>query len=451
MTYIPHTSDEIKEMLDVIGVSSIDDLFSSLPQETLLKKDLNLPNAHSEIEVSASLKKLSQQNYSDEFTFFLGAGAYNHWIPAAIKHIVSRSEFYTAYTPYQGEASQGTLQSIFEYQSLICELTGMDVANASLYDGSHSIVEAVNLAVSFTGQKKVLAARTLNPFYRQVMKTYGKANSWQIFEVPFDNGIINVKFLKENLRIFENAACIVIQQPNFFGCLEEVHQIREIINNKNLLLIAAVDPISLGILQSPSEYGADVVVAEGQSIGLPLNFGGPYLGIFACREKYLHYMPGRIVGETKDKNGRRAFVLTLQTREQHIRRQRATSNICSNEALCALAACVYLSLLGPEGIKNVARQSLENAHFLAEKISKLPGFSIKFTAPYFKEFVCQMSIPPAELNKKLLEHKIIGGLDLTPYYSDLKNCMLLTVTEMINKEEIDRFIGILKNSVERRA
>jgi len=444
MSYIPNTDKDREEMLREIDISSIENLFKDIPQEVKIKEALKLPSPLPEAELLKHLRDLSERNADvDHYASFLGGGAYNHFMPSAVKHIISRAEFYTAYTPYQGEASQGILQAIYEYQTMICNLTGMDVANASMYDGGTALSEAALLASRFTGRKEIIISSTVHPEYRAVLKTYANGAGLNLIEIPYtEQGLTDREKVKKSIS--ENSCALIIQQPNFFGCLEEVFELTDIIRSKNGLFIVSVDPISLGLLKPPSEYGADIVVGEGQSLGNQLSFGGPYLGIFACKKDFMRMMPGRIVGLTVDLEGRRGFALTLQTREQHIRRERATSNICTNEALAALAATVYLSLIGKSGLKKVAELCLQKANYLKSKLSELNGFSISFSAPTVKEFVVKLPMPSIELNKKLLEEKIIGGLDLEKFYPELKNHMLFCATEMILKEDIDRLVSALR-------
>ena len=440
--YVPNTSKDKEEMLRAIGCKSVDDLFAKIDERVKLKGKLKLPKSMSEMEVTALIKEIGKKNANlEDYTSFLGGGAYEHFIPSVVKHITGRSEFYTAYTPYQAEASQGTLQTIYEYQSLICELTGMDVSNASMYDGASAVSEAAFMASRITGLKKIIVSETVHFHYRQVLKTYTTAAGLDLCELQSKDGIVDIDMLKG--LIDDNTACVIIQNPNFFGCIEHVDTIERIVHSKKSLFIMCVDPVSLGILAPPGEYGADIVVGEGQSLGNNLAFGGPYLGIFACKKNFLRQLPGRIVGRTKDKNGKTGYVLTLQTREQHIRRARATSNICSNQALNALACTVYLSCMGKQGIPSVSNLCLQKAHYAQKQIESIDGYTLKFKQPFFKEFLIQCPRDPEKINKRLLEHKIIGGLAVSKFYSELKNCMLVCVTEMRTKEQIDRFVDVV--------
>lgn len=445
VNYIPNTNKDQEEMLKTLGLPSIDALFKDVPEKVRIKKGLKIPPSLSESELLSSIREVSEKNIDlDHYASFLGGGVYNHFVPSVVKHVTSRAEFYTAYTPYQPELSQGILQAIYEYQSLICKLTAMDVANASMYDGATAFAEAAMLATRITGRKEIVVAGTVHPEYRAVLRTYTKATELDVREIPFDNnGTI------EKAKITDKTSCVAIQQPNFFGCLEHVEKMAEEIHSKGALFIVSIDPISLSILRPPGEYGADIVVGEGQSLGNQLSFGGPCLGIFATKKKLMRQIPGRIVGETVDAEGKRGFVLTLQTREQHIRREKATSNICTNEALAALAATVYLALMGKTGLRKVAELCLQKANYLKTELSKLNGISIPFSSSTFKEFVVKLPMLAAELNKKLLKEKIIGGLDLEKFYPELKNHMLLCVTELTRKEDMNRLLSSIAISVNK--
>ncbi|MDI6731438.1 MAG: aminomethyl-transferring glycine dehydrogenase subunit GcvPA [Candidatus Margulisbacteria bacterium] len=412
MSYVPNTVRDQKELLQTIGKSSLEELFADIPAKAKFQGQLTLPPPLSEPELLAELKALSEKN--TPASSFLGGGNYNHFVPSVVSHIVSRSEFYTAYTPYQAEMSQGMLQAIFEYQSLICELTGMDIANASLYDGATAMAEAMLLACRATNRKEVVVSNAVHPEYRKVLKTYASAAGLLIKEAPYPKGLTTY-----DLRLTTSSACFILQQPNFFGCIEEVAGLAEKIHAAGALFIVSVDPISLGLLKAPGEYGADVVVGEGQALGNPQSFGGPGLGIFAAKKDFFRHVPGRIVGQTVDADGKRGFCLTMQTREQHIRREKATSNICSNEALVALAATVYLSVMGKQGLRKVAELCLQKANYLKKKL----GNKVVFSAPTFKEFVVKTKAPI--------------GLNLETYYPELKDCRLICVTELCKKAELD--------------
>jgi glycine dehydrogenase subunit 1 len=445
--YIPDTKEQQAEMMKETGIKDIEELFSPIPHNVRHADSLKIPEAVSEMELIPYMRKLASKNRNtDDYTCFLGAGAYDHFIPSAVNSIITRQEFYTAYTPYQPEISQGTLQAIYEYQTMICELTGMDVSNASMYDGATALAEAVFMACEDTKRQRVLLARTVHPQYRQVLKTYSHFRGIFIEEIGYDNGGIDIKMLEQ--KISDDVASVCIQSPNFFGVIENIQEVVEIAHRKGVVVISCVDPISLAILKSPGESGADMAVGEGQCLGSSLSFGGPYLGFMAVKQKYLRKMPGRITGETTDKNGDKGFVLTIQTREQHIRRGKATSNICSNQALNALAACVYMSLLGKNGMQKVAELCINKAHYTFEKLIHTGKFSILFgKAPFFKEFALKSSIPVKKLNKLLIEKKIIGGYDLGKDYPELSDCLLMCVTEKRTREEIDTLADIIGGAV----
>jgi len=442
MSYIPHTDSDRAAMLAEMGVEGIGDLFLDVP-ESVRYPELKLPPPLSEMEILGELRAMSEENADlDHHACFLGAGAYNHFVPSVVGHVIGRSEFYTAYTPYQPEISQGTLQAIFEYQSMVCALTGMDVANASHYDGATSLAEAAIMSVNVSRGKrrKIIVSPSVHPEYRATLRTYTPGPELEVSSLGFGVSSSNLQPPTSNLQLDDNTACLIIQQPNFFGQLaeaSELNQLAEAVHAAGALLIVNTDPISLGLFTPPGEYGADIVVGEGQPLGNPLNFGGPYLGLFACREDYMRKMPGRLVGETADTEGRRGFVLTLATREQHIRRERATSNICTNQALCALAAGAYLAAMGKSGLRQVAELCYHKAHYAARRIAAIPGFDLVGDKPFFKEFVVRCPKPPGEINEVLLEQGIIGGYDLGRDYPHLENHMLLCVTEMNTKEEID--------------
>jgi glycine dehydrogenase subunit 1 len=446
MNYTPNTEKDREIMLQKIGVKSFEELISSIPEHIRLKEELKLPPALSEMELSKLLSEMAGENKNTlETVSFLGGGAYDHFIPSLVNHILSRSEFYTAYTPYQAEVSQGTLQSIYEYQSLICELTGMEVSNASMYDAATAMAEAALLSHSHTTREEIVLAGVVCPNYKRVVETYIRSLGFKLKSIPFENGLTNLEKLKE--KVNNKTACVVVQSPNFFGLIENIEEIEKIAHNQGALLVMASDPISLGVLKPPGEYKADIAVGEGQVLGNALNFGGPYLGYFSAKMELVRRMPGRIIGATLDQKGNRGFVLTLQTREQHIRREKATSNICTNEALCALAATVYLSLLGKNGIKKVANLCLQKSHYAFEKITQIPGFKAKFSASFFKEFVVETPIAPKKIIKSLLKKNIFAGIDLDALKLGLKNCLLIAVTERRTKEEIDNFVSELSKLV----
>ncbi|MGD0338090.1 MAG: aminomethyl-transferring glycine dehydrogenase subunit GcvPA [Bacteroidota bacterium] len=441
MTYFSNTDQDRKEMLESIGVRSFEELLRNIPPEARLKTGLRLPAALSEFEITKELKQLGEKNRdTGEWLTFLGGGAYDHYIPAAIAAITSRSEFYTAYTPYQAEVSQGTLQAIYEYQTMICRLTGMDVANASMYDGGSALSEAVLLALGHTGRSEVVMAGKIHPHYLKVVRTYTAARDAHIVLSNIVDGGAAPDSLAETVSA--NTACVVVQQPNFFGILEEVREIEKIAHKSGALFIVVADPISLGMLEAPGNYNADVVVGEGQGLGIALQFGGPYLGIFAVKESLLRKLPGRLSGITVDSAGRRGFTLTIQTREQHIRREKATSNICTNEGLMMLCATVYMALMGKEGICDVARQSVQKSHYLAEKIAAVKGYRMKFTRPFFKEFAVETPRPASEIVHTLSERGILAGIDLARFV-DGETGLLIAVTEKRTREEMDRFVNEL--------
>lgn len=443
MPYIPTTDAEKAEMLAAIGVSSIDELFEDIPEQVRFRGKLNLPPGMTESEVMRHLASLAAKNADlDTYTCFLGAGAYDHLIPAAVENIVSRNEFVTAYTPYQAEISQGVLQTIYEYQSLICAITGLDVANASMYDGASSMAEACIMALAATDRTKVVMSGSIHPAYRKVTETYLQHQGAELVTIPATQGRTDMAALAD--AVDGQTAAVVVQHPNAFGVLEETHRIGQITKRHDALYIAVVDPISLGILQPPSAYGADIAVGEGQSLGNPVSFGGPFLGFLAARKELVRLIPGRIVGRTVDKQGREGFVLTLQTREQHIRRERATSNICTNQALNALTATVYLCLVGKTGFRRIAELCLQKAHYAYEQLCRIPGWESPWQVPFFKEFALRSPVDVFKLNEALLEHKIIGGFPLEQWDDSLANVVLICVTEARTRSEIDAFVAAVR-------
>lgn len=437
MNFIPNTDKDREEMMQEIGISHISELFKDIPQNLLLKENLNVKEGMSEIELRKFMTELSEKNKVN-FVSFLGAGSYNHFIPSVVPHLVYRSEFYTAYTPYQPEISQGVLQAIYEYQTMICNLTGMDVANASMYDGASALAEAALMGVRAKRKKEVIISSAVNPEYKKVVKTYTQANSVRLKEVDFDDGITCLEKLKE--IITDETAAVLIQNPNFFGCIEDLAKIGNLVHNNDALFIVCVsEPTSLGLLKVPE---ADIVVGEGQSFGNPMSYGGPYLGFMATKKDYMRQLPGRLVGATVDEDGERGYVLTLQAREQHIRRDKATSNICSNEALCALAATVYLSTLG-KNLKRLAELNVQKANYALNKL-KEAGLKETFTNSFYNEFVVKCDDAEA-VNKELLKNDIVGGYLLEKEFPSLKDCLLFCVTEMITKEEIDKMVEVIKS------
>lgn len=440
MDYLPHTPDDLQEMMQTVGIEKLDDLFVDIPERYRLKELLEMPPSLSEQEVAGLMSVMSQKNASVPITL-TGAGAYHHYIPSVVGHVISRSEFYTAYTPYQAEISQGILQAIYEYQTMIAKLTGMHVANASMYDGASAMAEAAVLAGKTLGRTKIVIIRSVHPEYRQVVGTYAWANGYDIIEVSYGaSGRIDIEALAQ--AIDENTAAVLIQSPNFFGVIEDIASVEPVIHSKGAMLVSGfTDATSLGILKPAGEMGADIVVGEGQSFGNPLNYGGPYLGIFASTDKYLRKIPGRLAGATVDKEGKRGFVLTLQTREQHIRREKATSNICSNEALCALAAGVYLVSLG-KNLKTLAELNVRKTQYLKTKLAECAGWTVLFPGTVYNEFVMQCPDPEA-VNGKLQDNGIIGGYELEKDYPELKNALLLCATEMLSKDNIDTIVSIV--------
>jgi glycine dehydrogenase subunit 1 len=441
MDYCPHTPDDIAQMQAAIGIASINELFADIPQKFRLESVLDIPDPLSEQEAIATMSGIASKNKLPQFTL-TGAGAYSHFIPAAVGHIVGRAEFYTAYTPYQAEISQGILLAIYEYQTMIAHLTGTEIANASMYDGASAMAEAAVLCAKMSNRTKIIVARSVHPEYRQVVSTYSWANGFTLVEIPYtSSGQIDLNALLKELD--DQVAAVLMQSPNFFGVIEDIAPIAEAVHQKGALLVAGfTDGTSLGILKPAGVSGADFVVGEGQSFGNPLNYGGPYLGIFAAREKFMRRIPGRLVGATVDKNGKRGFVLTLQTREQHIRREKATSNICSNEALCALAAGVYLAALG-KNLKRLAELNIYKTQYLKNKLLEITGWQEVFAAPVYNEFV--LRCPDARLvNEKLQAAGIIGGYELSKDYPELKNTLLFCATEMLTKDDMDRVIDIVK-------
>ena len=436
MNFIPHTPEERRQMLELLGFEHTDQLFSDIPEEVRLGRPMQVEGGLSELELSRHMAALASKNRdTEQMICFMGAGAYDHYVPSAVKHILSRSEFYTAYTPYQPEISQGVLQAIFEYQSMITLLTGMDAANASMYDGASALAEAALMACAATRRDQVVIARTMHPEYREVTQTYLYGPGIKITEAPYTEGVTKAQDVAALLD--KKTAALLVQYPNFFGCVEDLEQLAEAAHAVGALLVVCVDPIALALLKSPGQCGADIVVGEGQALGMPLSYGGPYLGFMACKEKYLRKMPGRIVGQTVDVEGRRSFVLTLQAREQHIRRDKATSNICSNQALCALAATVYLSLVGKQGFRQVAELCLQKTAYAQKLLAALPGCQLPWQTPVFKEFVIQTKVDPEVINGELLKDNILGGLDLGRYYPELAGHMLFCVTEKRSRQEIE--------------
>ena len=450
MSYLFTTSDEQQQMLQRIGVDSLQTLLDQVPKKLQLERPLNLPPALTELELERHLRELASRNAGASSRLcFMGGGAYDHYIPSVVDEVTSRGEFYTAYTPYQAEASQGTLQAFFEFQSLIAELSGLDVANASLYDGGSGVAEAVLMAMRCTGRTgRVVVVGSTNPEYVQTLRTYLVNKSTEVVIVPAPSGTLDLDRLEAAVN--DQTACVLVQHPNFFGGLEDVAKIGEVVHRHGSLLVQSFDPISVGLLKRPGELGADIAVAEGQSLGIPLQFGGPYLGILACRQQFVRKMPGRLIGQTVDRNGQRCYFLNLQAREQHIRREGATSNICTNQGLMALRATVYMSLLGPIGLKEVAELSCRKAHYAADRLSQIEGCERMFPGPFFKEFVLKY----AHGANAAVRKAAAAGIDIGPSLSrlpalnglteeDRDQCVLVAVTESRTKDEIDRLVAAL--------
>jgi glycine dehydrogenase subunit 1 len=436
VSYILNTSADQQAMLQHIGAASLEDLFAGIPAELRLRRLLDIPPALTEIELTRQAQEHAAANHSAADTVcFLGGGSYDHFIPAVVDAIASRSEYYTAYTPYQAEASQGSLQAFFEFQTLICQLTGLDVANASLYEGGSAVAEAILMAQGATGRHKVVLPDTVHPEYRLTLSTYLANLDTQIVTLPTPEGFLNPDDLKK--AVDDETACVIVQHPNFFGCLEEVEAAAALARARGALFVVSFDPISLGLLKRPGQYGADIAVAEGQCLGNPMVYGGPYLGLLACRESLLRKIPGRLVGQTVDRRGKRCWVLTMQTREQHIRREKATSNICTNQGLFALRATVYLAALGPQGLRETAEHCARKAHYAAEQMARVAGLSPRFSRPFFKEFTLEAPVVVPELLHSLLEDGYHAGLPLGCWYPELASCFSVAVTEKRSRAEID--------------
>lgn len=437
--YLPMTETDKKEMLDTIGVQSSNELFSDIPENVRFKGDLNIKEPASEFELTKELTNLAEQNVNlKSHASFLGAGVYDHYIPSIVDHVISRSEFYTAYTPYQPEISQGELQAIFEFQTMICELTGMDVANSSMYDGPTALAEAVNLSAGQTRKKKVLVSKAIHPESMAVIHTYVKGPGVEVVEIDHKNGLTDLKQLEEELD--EDTASVVMQYPNFFGQIEPLDEVRTIVDQqKKAMLITSSNPLSLGYLTPPGEFGSDIVVGDAQVFGIPAQFGGPHCGYFATTKKLMRKVPGRLVGQTVDEEGRRGFVLTLQAREQHIRRDKATSNICSNQALNALASSVAMSSLGKQGLKKMAKMNIQKTAYLKQQL-QAAGMAVAYDGAFFNELVIKLSGDISDINRQLLDKGFIGGYDLGLVDDSLKGNMLVACTEIRTKQEIDQFV-----------
>ena len=446
MRYIANTREEQRLMLDVIGARSIEDLLVGIPPKARLEGPLALAPALAETDLVHHLRDLADQNAdADAYSCFLGAGSYDHYVPSPINHLVSRGEFFTAYTPYQPEASQGTLRTIFEYQTMIAELSGMDVANASIYDGASSLAEAALMAHAATSRSEIVVAGGVHPFARRVMATYCAGPDLRLRDAPAPEGTTDLEAARA--LVGAKTAALVIQSPNFYGCLEDIQAAGEIAHAAGALLVVASDPVNLGVLEAPGRLGADIFVGEGQGLGVPMSYGGPNLGVFAAKQELVRRMPGRLVGATVDADGRRGFVLTLQTREQHIRRAKATSNICTNVALCALMATIYLALLGKQGLTKVGELSTAKAHYAAERLTQIPGVALRFPRPFFKEFVLTLPKSPPRVVRRLAKDRIMAGVPLGSFERRLRDCLLVAVTEKRSRAEIDRFAMALAGAV----
>ena len=442
MRYIPNSHEERDEMLSVVGLSNAKDLFRSIPENVQLNRALNVTDPLAESEVISAMETMAAKNTAATKPSFLGAGVYSHFSPTIVDHLIQRSEFFTSYTPYQPEISQGTLQYIFEFQTLVCQLTGMEVANASMYDGSTAMAEAYLMAQRVTRREKIVVAKSVHPEYREVAATYDQHGDSEIVEIGFDDTSGRVNGLD---ALDDKTAALVVQSPNFFGCIENLKSLADAAHAVGALFIVVVtEAISFGLLRSPGECGADIVVGEGQSWGIPMSFGGPHLGLFATREKYVRNMPGRLCGVAYDKNGKRGFVLTLSTREQHIRREKATSNICTNQGLIALAATIYMESMGRKGLQEVAEQNAQKARYAAKQIAAVDGYELPYSAPFFNEFVVRAAKPAAGILESIRANKgIVGGLALSKYFGGHDNDLLICVTETNTRSQIDQLAASL--------
>lgn len=437
--YLPMTPEDKSEMLSFLGIESVDELFADIPENVRFKGSLQIPQALSEPDTARHFSKLAKSNVdSSEYAYFLGAGIYDHYIPSTVNHVISRSEFYTAYTPYQPEISQGELQAIFEFQTMICELTGMEVANSSMYDGPTALAEAANLAVGGAAGKNVVVSKAVHPQAREILMVNAKGQGYEVIEVECKGGVTDLEALERAVN--EQTSAVMVQYPNFFGAVEDLASLEKIAHKHKGLFVVSSNPLALGVLQPPGAYHADIVVGEAQPFGIPMQLGGPSCGYFAVKEKLMRKIPGRIVGQTTDQEGRRGFVLTLQAREQHIRREKATSNICSNQALNALAASVAMTALGKRGVQEMAKLNVQKTQYAIREIAKLTDYSLVHHNPVFNEFVVKAPKPVAEVNRELLGKKIVGGYDLGRDYPELAGHMLLAVTEARTKEEIDALV-----------
>ncbi len=446
MHYIPNTKEDRAAMLEAIGAKNFEELLRAIPRELRLEKPLSLPTAKSEWEVRGRMLSLAQKN--EDLTkriSFMGAGFYDHFVPAAVRALAARSELYTAYTPYQPEVSQGTIQIIYEFQSMICQLFGMDAANASLYDGATALAEAVLLARTHTNRTKILWPVTVHPHYRRVAETLGRPLGLEAETIASPDGVVSRADLRGKLD--NEIAAVVLQYPNFLGIIEEIEPLIEAAHERGAMAIVVADPIAMGILEPPGALGADLVVGEGQALGIPASYGGPALGLFAARGELVRRIPGRIAGVTKDRQNQRGFVLTLQTREQHIRRERATSNICTNQGLCATTAAIYLSLVGPKGLRDIAHACTAKAHYLAKELSKIPGVALAFPHPFFKEFAVRFPVSPTRIANHLLEEGILAGVPLRYFEIGMDDLLLVAVTEQRTKDEMDAYVAVVREVI----
>jgi len=445
MNYTQLTQQDTTQMLEVLGAGSIDDLFAKIPESTRLATDLHIPPGISELELLRDAGALAAKNEdTSRVVCFLGAGAYDHFVPTLVDALAAQTEFLTAYTPYQAEASQGVLQLFYEFQTMVAELTGMDVANASLYEGATAAAEAVLMARGVTRRDRVVVAESVHPDTLRVLRTYTAQQEIEVVTVPAPGGVVDPAAFGQAVN--DKTAAVVVQSPNFYGCLERIDRLIPQIHEHGALAIIATDPIACGLLKPPGAFDADVVVGEGQALGIPMQYGGPYLGLLACREQFLRKIPGRIVGMTKDVEGRRGFCLTLQTREQHIKRERATSNICTNQGLLAVRASIYTAAMGKKGIQEAASQSFDKAHYAAEAIAGLDGYELRFDAPFFKEFAVRTTKDVVAVLAKCREHGIAGGVPLARFDDALSDCFLVAVTEQRTKAEIDALVEALKEA-----
>jgi glycine cleavage system P protein (glycine dehydrogenase) subunit 1 len=444
--YIANTPEEQKRMLGVIGAASIEELLIRIPAKARLPRALGIPAAIAETDLIRHMQALAAKNAdADAHVCFMGAGSYDHYVPSPINHLIARGEFFTAYTPYQPEASQGTLRTIYEYQTMIAELTGMDVANASIYDGASSLAEAALMAHAATGRNEIVLSHGVSPLYKRVTATYCEGPGVRLRDAAAPEGVTDLAAAKK--AVGQKTAALVIQTPNFYGCLEDIAAAAEIAHAAGALLVVVADPVNLGVLEGPGQLGADIVVGEGQGLGVPMSFGGPNLGVFAAKNDLVRRMPGRLVGATVDRDGARGFVLTLQTREQHIRRAKATSNICTNVALCALMATIYLATLGRRGLVRVGELSAAKAHYAADRLAKIPGVSLRFAAPFFKEFALKLPKPPERVAARLARQGFLAGVPLKSFDRTLGDCLLVAVTEKRTRAEIDAFAAALEKAV----